>query len=169
MTRIELELYADRLAATPSGCATTSRAARMRLAWAALEAARREQLGPRDCAVLEALGVLAACDEAAERRLVERRLRQLRAVERLQALVEREIEAAALSRRVRCRCAAPGASETSRPPSSSYAGNRSTRTGFIRPERWRISSGWSSLRTPHSSTTSTGLHGRRIRPGRAPR
>jgi len=44
--------------------------------------------------VLEALGVLTACDQAAERRLVERRLRQLRAVERLQAVVEAEIEAA---------------------------------------------------------------------------
>ena len=42
--------------------------------------------------MLEALGVLGADDEQAERRLIDRRLRQLRAVERLQALVEREIE-----------------------------------------------------------------------------
>jgi hypothetical protein len=66
----------------------------MRLSWAELETRAGDQLGPRDCAVLEALGVLTACDQAAERRLVERRLRQLRAVERLQAVVEAEIEAA---------------------------------------------------------------------------
>ena len=51
-------------------------------------------MGTRDVAVLEALGVLSACDEQAERRLVERRLAQLRVVERLQALIEEEIEAA---------------------------------------------------------------------------
>jgi hypothetical protein len=43
--------------------------------------------------VLEALGVLSCTDEAAERRLVDRRLRQLEVVERFQAVVERELEA----------------------------------------------------------------------------
>jgi hypothetical protein len=43
--------------------------------------------------VLEALGVLVAVDSAGERRLLERRLRQLRALERLLALVERELHA----------------------------------------------------------------------------
>jgi hypothetical protein len=42
--------------------------------------------------VLEALGVLTSSDEAAERRLVDRRLRQLEVVERFQALVEAELE-----------------------------------------------------------------------------
>jgi hypothetical protein len=41
--------------------------------------------------VLEALGVLVAVDAAGERRLLERRLRQLQALERLQSLVEREL------------------------------------------------------------------------------
>ena len=45
-----------------------------------------------DCAVLEALGVLTSSDEAAERRLVDRRLRQLEVVERFQAIVEAELE-----------------------------------------------------------------------------
>jgi 3-methyladenine DNA glycosylase/8-oxoguanine DNA glycosylase len=57
-----------------------------------LESRAREQLGVRDCAVLEALGVLTSSDEAAERRLVDRRLRQLEVVERFQALVEAELE-----------------------------------------------------------------------------
>ncbi len=98
----------------------------MRLSWAELETRARDQLGPRDCAVLEALGVLTACDQAAERRLVERRLRQLRAVERLQAVVEAEIEAAppdprgGRSQPGRSPLSPlRGASETSRPPSSS--------------------------------------------------
>ena len=50
--------------------------------------------------MLEALGVLGSDDEGAERRLIDRRLRQLRAVERLQALVEREIEEAGGQERV---------------------------------------------------------------------
>jgi len=93
MTRIELELYADRLGRHAERLRDDVEGARMRLSWAELETRARDQLGPRDCAVLEALGVLTACDQAAER-LVERRLRQLRAVERLQAVVEAEIEAA---------------------------------------------------------------------------
>jgi hypothetical protein len=66
----------------------------MRIEWAQLERRAREELGQRDSAVLEALGVLGSDDEGSERRLIDRRLRQLRAVERLQALVEREIEEA---------------------------------------------------------------------------
>jgi hypothetical protein len=46
-------------------------------------------------AVLEALGALVQPDAAAERRLLERRLRQLECVERLQAVVEREVADAA--------------------------------------------------------------------------
>ena len=42
-------------------------------------------------AVLEALGALVQADAAAERRLLERRIRQLECVERLQALVEGEL------------------------------------------------------------------------------
>ena len=79
----------------------------------------RAELGAHDAAVLEALGVLVAVDAAGERRLLERRLRQLQALERLQSLVERE-----LTRRGQddSGCEWPfisGASDASRPPSSS--------------------------------------------------
>ena len=79
---------------TPSGCATTWRAVGCGSSGRSLERRARDELGQRDSAVLEALGVLGSDDEQAERRLIDRRLRQLRAVERLQALVEREIEEA---------------------------------------------------------------------------
>jgi hypothetical protein len=95
MTRIELELYADRLGRHAERIRDDIDGARMRLAWAELESRAVEQLGPRDTAVLEALGVLAGADQAAERRLIERRVCQLRVVERLQAVVEAEIEATA--------------------------------------------------------------------------
>ena len=45
--------------------------------------------------MLEALGAFACPDRAADKRLIERRISQLRVVERLAGLVEREIEAAA--------------------------------------------------------------------------
>jgi hypothetical protein len=64
----------------------------MRLAWLDLERSARDELGARDTAVLESLGVLTGTDEASERRLVDRRLRQLEVVERFQALVERELD-----------------------------------------------------------------------------
>ena len=93
MGRIELELYADRLARHAERLRDDVEGARMRIEWAALEARARDELGARDSAVLDALGVFGAEDAAAERRMVERRLAQLRVVERFQALVEREIEA----------------------------------------------------------------------------
>ena len=71
-----------------------------------------------DAAVLEALGVLVAVDAASERRLLERRLRQLRALERLQALVERELAAAAGAQPSPVPFIS-GASDASMPPSSS--------------------------------------------------
>jgi hypothetical protein len=117
MSRIELELYADRLARHAERLRDDVDGARLRLAWAELESRVQPEVGVRDAAVLEALGVLVAVDAAAERRLLERRLRQLRALERLQAIVEREIAAAG---------AQPdplpfisGASDARRPPSSS--------------------------------------------------
>jgi len=92
MGRIELELYADRLARHAERLRDDVEGGRMRIEWSRLEQRARDELGQRDSAVLEALGVLGADDEQAERRLIDRQLRQLRAVERLQALVEREIE-----------------------------------------------------------------------------
>ena len=81
MTRIEIELYADRLSRHAERLRDDLEGARMRLGWLRLESRAREQLG-----------VLTSSDEAAERRLVDRRLRQLEVVERFQALVEAELE-----------------------------------------------------------------------------
>ncbi|MDX6523565.1 MAG: hypothetical protein QOI17_1078 [Gaiellales bacterium] len=92
MTRIEIELYADRLSRHAERLRDDLEGARMRLSWLRLESVARDELGARDTAVLEALGVLSGTDEAAERRLVDRRLRQLEVVERFQAVVERELE-----------------------------------------------------------------------------
>jgi hypothetical protein len=92
MTRIEIELYADRLSRHAERLRDDLEGARMRLSWLRLESVARDELGARDTAVLEALGVLSCTDEAAERRLVDRRLRQLEVVERFQAVVERELE-----------------------------------------------------------------------------
>jgi hypothetical protein len=93
MQRIDLELYAERLARHAERLRDDLEGARMRVAWSQLEAGALADLGARDRATLEALGVLCGADEAAERRLMDRRVAQLRAVERLQAVVEREIEA----------------------------------------------------------------------------
>src|SRR5881227_2689706 len=95
MTRIEIELYAERLSRHAERLRDDLEGARMRISWLQLEEVERERLGTRDCAVLEALGVLSGGDETAERRLVDRRLRQLEVVERLQAVVEAELEALA--------------------------------------------------------------------------
>ncbi|MGZ4481532.1 MAG: hypothetical protein ACXVY5_04945 [Gaiellales bacterium] len=93
MQRIDLELYAERLARHAERLRDDLEGARMRVAWSQLEARALAELGARDRAALEALGVLCGADAAAERRLMDRRVGQLRAVERLQAVVEREIEA----------------------------------------------------------------------------
>ena len=92
MTRIEIELYAERLSRHAERLRDDLDGARMRLAWLDLERSARDELGARDTAVLESLGVLTGTDEASERRLVDRRLRQLEVVERFQALVERELD-----------------------------------------------------------------------------
>jgi len=91
MARLELELYADRLARHAERLRDDIDGARLRIAWSGIEAVARAELGARDVAVLEALGALVQPDAATERRLLERRIRQLECVERLQALVEREL------------------------------------------------------------------------------
>ena len=95
MARLELELYADRLARHAERLRDDIDGARLRIAWGGIEAVARAELGSRDVAVLEALGALVQPDAATERRLLERRIRQLECVERLQALVERELGSAA--------------------------------------------------------------------------
>ena len=153
MGRIELELYADRLARHAERLRDDVEGGRMRIEWSRLERRAREELGQRDSAVLEALGVLGADDEQAERRLIDRRLRQLRAVERLQALVEREIEEPT------------SASPRSGGERTMPAGRRHRRTrgrGRRAPASRSPSGGGSrgsgrACRTPHSSTVSTGF------------
>jgi hypothetical protein len=91
--RLELELYADRLARHAERLRDDVDGARLRIAWSGIETVARAELGARDVAVLEALGALVQPDAAAERRLLERRLRQLECLERLQAIVEQQLEA----------------------------------------------------------------------------
>lgn len=95
MTRIELELYAERIARHAERLRDEIEGARIHVSWSRFEHGARERLGVRDSAMLDGLGVFVGLDEEAERRLIERRLRQLRAVERLQSLVEQEIESLA--------------------------------------------------------------------------
>ena len=92
MDRLDLELYADRLARHADRLSDDLEAARLRLSWAALERDVRAALGARRSALLEAVGVLAGeatgDDDAA---LVARRRQQLGALEALQAHVELRI------------------------------------------------------------------------------
>ena len=104
MHRIELELYADRICRHAERLRDEIDGARTRITWAQFEHGARDELGGRDAAVLEALGVFAGVDALAERRLLDRRVRQLAVVERYQALVERALSEA---------------SDASSPPSSS--------------------------------------------------
>ena len=151
MGRIELELYADRLARHAERLRDDVDGGRMRIEWSRLERRAREELGQRDSAVLEALGVPGADDEQAERRLIDRRLRQLRAVERLQALVEREIESNRSS---------PGAVGSERCQEAAVIVVRGEEVDahlLHDPRAVADRDGWSSLRTPHSSTVGIGF------------
>jgi hypothetical protein len=92
MDRLDLELYADRLARHASRLADELAAARLRLTWAELEDAARDELGPSRSLVLESLGVLAAVDASgADEALLTRRREQLEALAALQIYVERAI------------------------------------------------------------------------------
>jgi hypothetical protein len=92
MDRLDLELYADRLARHASRLADELAAARLRLTWAELEQAARGELGPGRSLLLESLGVLAAPDATgADEALLTRRREQLEALGALQVYVERAI------------------------------------------------------------------------------
>jgi hypothetical protein len=93
MDRLDLELYADRLARHAERIADDIAAARLRLSWNAFEAQARTRLPAADGRLLEAIGVLGALPGTAEedRRLVDRRRGQLEALGRLQALAEAEL------------------------------------------------------------------------------
>jgi hypothetical protein len=54
MPRLELELYADRLARHAERLRDDIDGARLRIAWSGIEAVARAELGARDVAVLEA-------------------------------------------------------------------------------------------------------------------
>jgi hypothetical protein len=98
MDRLDLELYADRLARHSDRLSDDLEAARLRLSWMALEHDARAALGARRCALLESVGVIAGeatgADDAA---LVARRRQQLGALEALQAHVEMRIAELATS------------------------------------------------------------------------
>jgi hypothetical protein len=93
MDRLDLELYADRLARHASRLADELAAARLRLTWAELERDARVDLGAGRSLLLESLGVLAQADAGvADEALLARRREQLEALAALQAYVERCIE-----------------------------------------------------------------------------
>jgi hypothetical protein len=92
MDRLDLELYADRLARHADRLHDELEAARLRLAWSSLERTARAELEGREVALLEAVGVLTPATCGDDRALVERRRGQLAALSRLQAYVERRID-----------------------------------------------------------------------------
>lgn len=94
MDRLDLELYADRLARHADRLADEIAAARLRLAWSELERDARTRIGTSRSAVLEAVGVLAApVEHGDDTRLIERRESQLAALGELAAYVEERIAA----------------------------------------------------------------------------
>ncbi len=94
MDRLDLELYADRLARHEARLRDEIAAARLRIAWRELEDRGRAQLTPCDAALLDAIGVFGVTNDGRDdRAFVVRRTSQLIALSRFQALVEREIDA----------------------------------------------------------------------------
>ncbi len=93
MDRLDLELYADRIARHADRLNDELGAARLRLSWNAFEARSRERLGPEDTLLLESIGVLVTCDEESDRTMARRRERQLAALGRLQVMVEESLSA----------------------------------------------------------------------------
>ena len=91
MDRLELELYADRLARHADRLADELAAARLRRSWAALEDAARTRLAPGDTLLLESVGVLAGRSGTDDEGVIARRAGQLAALGRLQAFVEEEL------------------------------------------------------------------------------
>jgi hypothetical protein len=89
MERIDLELYADRLATHAGRLADDLSAARLRVSWREIEQAARSRLNAEDLRALEAVGVIEPVTvHEDDDRLAERRRSQLDALLRLQLLVE---------------------------------------------------------------------------------
>jgi hypothetical protein len=80
MDRLDLELYADRLARHSDRLSDDLEAARLRMSWAVLEQDARAALGARRTALLEAVGVLAGEASGDDAALVARRRQQLAAL-----------------------------------------------------------------------------------------
>lgn len=111
MDRLDLELYAERLARHAERAADDLADARLRETWWELEQTARPDLTVADAARLEGLGLLISPPTAAViARAVEERRRDLAAIHRLQAVVERQRAAARQ---------AGGERAISSPPSSS--------------------------------------------------
>ena len=90
--RLDLELYADRLARHADRLSDEISAARLRLSWQLIEREARTELAADETARLEAVGVLGAPDGTdQDTRLIERRHDQLAAIGRIQEIVERRI------------------------------------------------------------------------------
>ena len=90
--RLDLELYADRLARHADRLADEISAARLRLSWQLIERDARAELSADETARLEAVGVLGTPEGSdQDTRLIERRHDQLAAISRLQEIVERKI------------------------------------------------------------------------------
>ena len=90
--RLDLELYADRLARHADRLSDEISAARLRLSWQLIERDARMELAVDETARLEAVGVLGAPDGSdQDGRLIERRHDQLAAISRLQEIVERKL------------------------------------------------------------------------------
>jgi hypothetical protein len=88
MDRLDMELYADRLAREAERLTDELAAARLRVAWSEFEATARRRLPADDALVLEAIGVMRTTAADDDRHLIERRRRQLESLGRLQAIVE---------------------------------------------------------------------------------
>ncbi len=94
MDRLDLELYADRLARHADRLADDVAAARLRLSFAEIEHQARLVLGATDTATLEAIGVMAeppGRESGAD--MVTRRRHQLEAVGRFQCYIEERLVA----------------------------------------------------------------------------
>ena len=90
MRGVDLAIYADALAGEAASLAARKERARSRLRQSAIEKRARRELSAVAVDRLESLGLLGSVDELA----VRQELRELDALEELQAWIERELSAA---------------------------------------------------------------------------
>ena len=88
-TRVDIELYLDRLDRSADRLADDVEAARRRIEFARIDRAAADELTACDEQLLAAVGVVQAVPESGDdKSLITRRLRQLEALERLRSVVE---------------------------------------------------------------------------------